>query len=92
VVLTFFDDDEALWTLSVPVYLALSQEAMAYDVPRGTRVTFVVRRGLVEVRTSGTVTADVDVGSVAPVTVSPSGRSFPARLEDDTTAIMVEGS
>ena len=88
--LSFFDGTEALWALSVPVDLLLSQEATVYDVPRGSHVTFVIRRGLVEVRATGTVTIDADIGSIAPVTVMPSGRSFPARLEDDTTAVMVE--
>jgi hypothetical protein len=88
--LSFFAAGQALWTMSVPVDLLLTQEAESYDVPRGSHVTFVIRRGLVEVSSSGTVTIDADVGSVAPVVVMPSGRSLPARLEDARTAVMVE--
>lgn len=90
VTLSFFEGQQALWVLSIPVDLTLSQEATPYDVPRGTHVTFVIRRGLIEVRSAGTVTIDADVGSVAPVTVMPSGRSLPARLEDSTTAVMLD--
>jgi flagella basal body P-ring formation protein FlgA len=63
---------------------------MSYDVPRGSHVTFVIRRGLVEVSSTGTVTADADIGSVTPVVVMPSGRSLPARIEDANTAVMVD--
>jgi hypothetical protein len=87
---TFFDGGQALWTLSVPVDLTLTAEAETYDVPRGSHVTFVIRRGLVEVSSSGTVTIDTDIGGVAPVVVAPSGRSLPARMEDARTAVMVE--
>jgi DNA-binding IclR family transcriptional regulator len=88
--LSFFEGDRALWSLSVAVDLLLSKEATVYDVPRGSRVTFMIRRGLVEVSSTGTVTTDADIGSVAPVVVMPSGRSLLARLEDAHTAVMVD--
>ena len=90
VTLSFFEGDRALWSLSVAVDLLLSKEATVYDVPRGSRVTFMIRRGLVEVSSTGTVTTDADIGSVAPVVVMPSGRSLLARLEDAHTAVMVD--
>jgi hypothetical protein len=90
VTLSFFEGSHPLWTLVVPVDLMLAQDATLFDVPRGSHVTFVIRRGLVEVSSSGTVTVDADIGGVAPVTVMPSGRSIPARLEDASTAVMVD--
>jgi len=87
---TFFDGSQALWTVSVPVALVLSQEATLFDVPRGTRVTLFVRRGLVEVSSSATVSSDADVGSVVPVVVAPSGRTLSARLETDHAAVVID--
>jgi hypothetical protein len=90
VTITWFDGTQALWTVNVPVDLVLSDEAAVYDVPRGSHVNFVIRRGLIEVTAKGTTTTDADIGGVAPVLVMPSGRSLPARLEDAQTAVMLE--
>ncbi len=87
--LTFYENEQALWRISVPVELALSQEAKLFDVERGSRVTLLIRRGLVEVGASGTTGADADVGDLVPVTLLPSGRTLSARLEDREHAIAV---
>jgi hypothetical protein len=92
VTLGLYRGPDSLWVLTVPVELGLSDEAVPFDVPRGSHVNFVVRRGLVEVSSSGTVTVDADVGDVAAVAVAPSGRVLPARLEDANTAVMVDKS
>jgi hypothetical protein len=86
----FLSGSDVLWTMAVPVDLVLSAAALPYDVPHGSHVFFLVRRGLVELRSEGTVTVDADIGTVAPVAVQASGRSFRARLEDAQTAVMVE--
>jgi hypothetical protein len=85
--LTFYENEQALWRISVPVDLSLSHEAMAYDLARGSRVTLVVRRGLVEVSSTGTAGADADVGDLVPVILLPSGRTLSARLEDKDHAV-----
>ena len=79
----------ALWRLSVPLELNLSQEATVYDVTRGSRVTLVIRRGLIEVSSVGTAGADADVGDLVPVILTPSGRTLSARLEDKDHAALV---
>ncbi len=88
--LRFMSGLECVWSLTVGVDLALSPDAVPFDVPRGSHVAFVIRRGLVELRATGVVSSDVDVGDVATVTVTPSGKSLPARLEDASTAVMVD--
>ncbi len=90
VLVSLYNGPDALWTLTVPVELVLSDDAVAFDVPRGSHVTVVVRRGLVEVRATGTVNVDADIGDLAPVTVLPSGRALPGRVEDATTVVLVE--
>jgi hypothetical protein len=87
--LVFYEGEQALWRISVPVDLTLSQEAMLYDVSRGARLTLVIRRGLIEVGAAATAGADADVGDLLPVTLSPSGRTLSARLEDKDHAVVV---
>jgi hypothetical protein len=87
--LTFFENEQALWRISVPVDLSLDQDAKLYDVARGSRVTLVIRRGLVEVGAAGTAGADADVGDLVPVILLPSGRTISARLEDREHAVAV---
>jgi hypothetical protein len=88
--LSFYSQGEPIWTLQIPVDLVLSQDAVPYDVPRGTHVSLVLRRGLIEVRASGTVTTDSDVGDLAPVSVTSSGRLLSARVVDAETVVMVD--
>lgn len=85
--LTFFENEQALWRVSVPVDLSLSSEAVLYDLPRGSHVLLLIRRGLVEVSASGTAGADADVGGLVPVILMPSGRVISARLEDKEHAV-----
>jgi hypothetical protein len=87
----FFEDAQALSSVAVPVDLTLSEEAAIPDLQHGARVTLVVRRGLVEVTSSGTAGADADVGAVLPVVLHPSGRIVRARLEDVEHAILLDG-
>jgi hypothetical protein len=87
--LTLYEGDQALWRLSVPVDLTLSQEATLYDVSRGSRLNLVIRRGFVEVSAAGTAGADADVGDLVPVVLLPSGRTLSARLEDKDHALLM---
>jgi hypothetical protein len=87
--LTLYEGEQALWRLSVPVELNLSQEATVYDVSRGSRLNLVIRRGLVEVSAAGTAGTDADVGDLVPVVLLPSGRTLSARLEDKDHALLL---
>ncbi len=87
--LTFFENEQALWRISVPLDLNLDQDAKLYDLARGSRVTLLIRRGLVEVGAAGTAGADADVGDLVPVILLPSGRTLSARLEDREHAVAV---
>jgi hypothetical protein len=88
---TFYENSQALWMMSVPVELLLSHEAAVADVAHGARLALVIRRGLVEVSASGTAGADADIGELVPVILHPSGRTVLARLEDSDHAIAVDG-
>jgi hypothetical protein len=87
---TFYERSTALSMLSVPVELNLTQEATVPDVVHGARVTLTVRRGLVEISSSGTAGADADIGSVVPVVLHPSGLTVLGRLQDKDHAIAVD--
>jgi flagella basal body P-ring formation protein FlgA len=87
---SFYENSQALWMLNVPVDLTLSQEATIADLTRGSRVTLVIKRGLVEVSSSGTAGTDADVGGIVPVVIHPSGRIISARLEDKEHAVAID--
>ena len=90
-VLSFIDTDgQVLSRVAVPIVLAVSEEGAAYDTPRGTAVTLVVRRNLVEVRVPGVATVDGDVGDPVPVQLRSSGRLLHARLVSRDEALATE--
>ena len=90
-VLSFVDaDEQVLSRLAVPIVLAVSEEGAAYDTPRGTSVTLLVRRNLVEVRVPGVATVDGDVGDPVPVQIRSSGRVLRARLLSKDEALATE--
>jgi hypothetical protein len=88
--LTFFEAEQVTATLSVPIELALDSHAAIPDVGRGSRITLVVRHGLVEVSALGSTAADANIGEVVPVVIRPSGRTLLARVEDQGHAVWVE--
>jgi hypothetical protein len=91
VVLSFVDTDgQVLSRIVVPVVLAISEEGAAYDASRGSAVTLVVRRNLVEVRVPGVATVDCDVGDPVPVQIRSSGRLLHARLISKDEALATE--
>ncbi len=91
VVLSFVDSDEqVLSRVTVPVVLAVSEQGAAYDTPRGSSVTLVVRRNLVEVRVPGVSTVDGDVGDPVTVQLQGSGRQMHARLVSKDEALATE--
>lgn len=88
--LSFLLGEDTLARVAVPVDLALPAGAAAPDLARGAAVTLVVRRGLVEVRASGSAGADADVGDTLPVVLRPAGRVLRARLVERDLALALE--
>jgi hypothetical protein len=86
----FGAEAEVLARVPVVVELAVSQEGVAFDAPRGAAVTLIVRRTLVEVRVGAFAGADADVGDALPVQLRPSGRVVRARLVSKDEALAVE--
>jgi flagella basal body P-ring formation protein FlgA len=74
----------------VPLDLSVSAEGAVYDVVRGATVAVVVRRGSVEVRTTGFAGADADIGDRLPVQLRPSGRVLRTRLVNKDEALVEE--
>jgi len=79
-VLTFFRGADIASRLPVSLDLVVPPEALVFDLPKGTPVSLVVRRGLVEVTTSAVTSVDADLGDTIQVLVRPSGRALRARL------------
>ena len=88
--LNFYEGDQPIAMASIPVELTLSEAAMVPDVPRGSHVTLVIRRGLVEVSTLGSANVDGDIGDAVPILLKPSGRIVQARIEDKDHAIALD--
>jgi hypothetical protein len=86
----FYEDSQALWMLSVPVDLTVSPDGALADVQHGARISLVLRRGLVEVTTSGTAGTDANVGGIVQIVLHPSGRIVLGRLEDKDHAVAMD--
>jgi hypothetical protein len=90
---TFLGEDETpLQKAITPVELVLPPEAAFPEIARGSTLTLVVRRGLVEVSVPAIAAADGDVGAILPVTLKPSGRVLRARTIDKDHAVALEES
>jgi hypothetical protein len=83
-------DREPLARLAVPVSFAVSAEGAVYDAPRGSSLTLVISRTLVEVRVPAAASVDADVGDTLPVQIRLSGRTMRARLVSKDEAVAVE--
>lgn len=90
---TFVDgEDAALFRTLVPIDLELPPGAAFPDIPRGSAISLVVKKGLLEVSVPAVAAIDADVGTILPVTLRPSGRVVRARAVDKDHAVAVEGS
>jgi flagella basal body P-ring formation protein FlgA len=87
---SLFAGDEVIARFPVSLDLSVSAEGAAFDAPRGSVVTLIVRRSFVEVRASGVAGADADVGETVPVQLRPSGRVVRARLVSRDEAVALE--
>jgi hypothetical protein len=88
--LSFFEGDQPIAMASIPVDLVLSDLALVPDVSRGSRITLVIRRGLVEISTLGSANIDGDIGDAVPILLKPSGHIVQARIEDRDHAIALD--
>jgi hypothetical protein len=86
-----FVGDDVIARLPVPIELAVSADGATFDVARGTTVTLVIQRSLVEIRTPSFATADADIGDPIAVQLRPSGRVVRARLVSKDTALAIDG-
>lgn len=89
--LAFLRGTEEIARTPIVAELTLAAEAAAPDVAQGSTILLLVRRGLVELRIPGVVTADAEIGSLVPVTVRPTGRVVRARILDREHALATEG-
>jgi flagella basal body P-ring formation protein FlgA len=90
-ILSFVDgEDQVLSRVAVPIVLAVSEDGAAFDTPRGSNITLLVRRNLVEVRVPGVATVDGDVGDPVSVQIRSSGRVLRAQLLSKDEALALE--
>jgi flagella basal body P-ring formation protein FlgA len=76
--------------LFVPVVLDVSEQAARADVPRGSRLSLVIREPSLEIQTGGTAMADANVGDVTTVLVTSTGRAVKARVVSAERAEVVD--
>jgi hypothetical protein len=89
-VLVFWRDADVGARVPITIELDVPASALVSDAPKGTPVTLVVTRGLVEVTAPAVTSADADVGDVIQVLLKPSGRAMKAKLVAKDRAVIVE--
>lgn len=78
--LTFTEQDHVVLRASVPIELLLTEASMVPDVSKGSRLTIIVRKGLIEIAAGGTAVEDGDVGAIVRATLRGTGKSVRVRL------------
>lgn len=86
--LVFSREGETIARVDVMASFVLAPEHALPEVPRGSSVTLIIRRGSVEVTAPAVVTRDASFGDVVQVTVRTTGRAVRARLEEGGRAIL----
>lgn len=89
-VLVFWKEGDVSARVPVALELSVPPEALLYDVQKGSVLTLVVRRGLVEVSVQAVASADADIGDVVQVLLRPSGRVLRAQVIARDRALAVE--
>ncbi|MBX3186768.1 MAG: flagella basal body P-ring formation protein FlgA [Labilithrix sp.] len=89
-VLSFWGEESVIARVPVSIDLTVPPEALAPDVPKGSALVLVVRRGLVEVTAPAVAGADADVGDVVQVLLRPSGRALRAKIVAKDRAVAVD--
>ena len=90
--LTLRQGQEVLAKVPVTLELALGPEAAKPDLKKGEKVTFVIRRGQVEIRAAATANTDADVGDPVQVTVTQSSKVLKGKLTGQSPAVVEEVS
>ncbi len=89
-VLVFWKEGDVSTRVPLTLELSVPPEALLYDVQKGSVLTLVVRRGLIEVSVQAVASADADVGDVVQVLLRPSGRALRAQVIAKDRALAVE--
>jgi hypothetical protein len=87
--LTFWEGDNAVADVEVPVDLDLPKSAAEPDIKKGARLTLVISRDLIDIRTAATANSDADIGESLPVTLVGTGKSMRATLLSKSSATPV---
>ncbi len=87
--LEFQSEGEIVARAAIPVTLDVSEKAAQPDVPRGRRITIFVAKKGIRVSTSGVVQSDVNVGDIANVQVSSTGRVVKAEVKSADEAEVI---
>ncbi len=87
--LVLSEGESVLIKVPVPIELNLPKAAAQPDVKKGSRVSFVVSRGSIEIKASATATQDADVGDTFNVALE-SGKVVKAKLESKDPAVATE--
>lgn len=89
-VLTFHREANVAARVAVTLELDMSPEAATFDVPKGTPVVLVIKRGLLEITTPAVTSEGADLGDVVQVLLRPSGRALRGQIVAKDRAIAVE--
>lgn len=87
--LVFSEGESVLAKVPVPIEMTLPKSAAQPDVKKGSKLSFVVSRGAIEIKASATATQDADVGETLNVALE-SGKIARAKLESKDPAVATE--
>jgi hypothetical protein len=88
--LVFYKDEAIAARVPVTLDLDVPPGSELADVAKGSTVTLVVSRGLVEVSTQASTSTDADIGDVVQVVIKPAGRALRARIVAKDRALAIE--
>lgn len=82
-------DDQVATRLPLTLKLAVSEQAAAALVTRGSRVELVIARGTAKISASAIALDDAELGQIASFKVSSTQKVLRARVESRTEAVVV---
>ncbi len=87
--LVFTEAESVLAKVPVPIEMTLPKSAAQPDVKKGSRISYVLSRGSIEIKASGTAGSDADVGETLNV-ILESGKIVKAKLGSKEPAVASE--
>jgi hypothetical protein len=87
--LVFSEGESVLIKVPVPIEMMLPKSAAQPDIKKGSKVSFVISRGSIEIKASATATQDADVGETLNVALE-SGKMAKATLTSKDPALAME--